>query len=67
MSEKSKRSVVKSLTWRVTATLTTTGLVYFFTGDLEIAATVSVIEVIVKLILYFVHERVWLNIKWGSN
>ncbi|OEF99785.1 hypothetical protein BHF71_01000 [Vulcanibacillus modesticaldus] len=54
-----KRSVLKTISWRVVATLTTLGLVYSATGKLEIAGAVAGIEVILKMVLYYAHERVW--------
>jgi uncharacterized membrane protein len=60
------RSVFKTVTWRVIATLTTTSLVYIFTGELALAAEVGLIEVILKLIFYYIHERTWGSIDWGQ-
>lgn len=53
------RSVLKTLTWRVIATVTTIGLVYLFFGKLETAAAVGGIEVVLKVLFYFLHERAW--------
>ncbi len=63
--ESGKRSFVKMLSWRVWATLTTMILVYIFVGKIEVALTVGVLEVIAKMILYYVHERFWDRIKRG--
>ena len=37
----------------------------FFSGDMVMAGRIGVLEVIVKLILYYSHERVWNVINWG--
>jgi len=67
MKEKRSRSIVKTISWRIIATLTTTILVYIFTVDFSIAIKVGLLEIISKLIFYYLHERVWNNIKWGSH
>jgi len=61
------RSVVKGLVWRVLATLATIALVYGFTGKPMIAMEVGGLEVIVKLLLYYGHERAWNTIQWGRR
>ncbi|MEN8249588.1 MAG: DUF2061 domain-containing protein [Bacteroidota bacterium] len=59
------RSVVKTISWRVLATLTTALLVYIFTGDITIAIEVGGLEAVAKLLFYYLHERGWAYIKWG--
>ncbi len=61
------RSLAKAITWRVIATLTTVVLVYLFFGKLELAAAVGGIEVVLKLLFNFLHERAWLIIKFGRK
>ncbi|MFC1675447.1 DUF2061 domain-containing protein [Planctomycetota bacterium] len=60
-----KRSFTKSLTWRLCATITTVILVWIFVGKLSIAFSVGAVEIIVKLAVYYFHERVWNRVKWG--
>lgn len=67
LRESALRSAVKAASWRVLATLATFSLVYLWTGKLEIALSVSSLEVFLKIILYFFHERVWLRIKFGQK
>ena len=59
------RSVVKALSWRVLATLTTFGLVWIFTGEIGVALTVGGVEVVAKMLIYYGHERVWAALEWG--
>lgn len=61
------RSIFKTISWRVIATLTTTSLVYFFTGQLHLAVEVGLLEVSLKLIFYYLHERGWETIAWGQE
>ncbi len=61
------RAVIKTLSWRLLATLTTILLVYIFVGKVEIAAAVGGLEVITKLVLYYFHERAWNKIHLGKH
>ncbi len=67
MTETHTRSLVKGLSWRVIATLTTTLLVYIYTGNLALTAKVGVLDTLLKLAFYFGHERTWNNVKWGKG
>jgi uncharacterized membrane protein len=62
-----KRIIVKTLTWRVTASLTTFVIAWVLTGDLLIGATIGSIEAIAKIFLYYFHERIWNNISWSKS
>jgi len=59
------RSVTKGVTWRIIASLTTMGLVFAFTDDLVLMAEVGVLEVLAKLLFYYLHERAWDAAAWG--
>ena len=63
--ETHQRSVIKAISWRIWATITTMTIVFLFTGKLELAASVGVFDVISKLILYFIHERLWNKLRFG--
>ena len=62
-----KRTIVKTLTWRVTASLTTFIIAWALTGDLLIGVSIGSIEAITKIFLYYFHERIWNNIKWAKS
>ena len=53
------RSWLKAITYRITGTLTTALLVYLLTGDLKIALAIGAIEPLVKIVIYYLHERAW--------
>ena len=65
--EQKRRSIIKTISWRIWATLTTTALVFLFVGEVKIALTIGGIEVVVKMILYFLHERWWNRIRFGKK
>ncbi len=65
--ESAIRSVLKAISWRVIATLTTTLLVYAFTGRTDIAVTVGLLEAVTKIVLYYFHERLWNRLSVGRQ
>ena len=60
-----KRTVVKSITWRVIATTTTIIAVYTYTNDWRIAATSGIVANVIKTALYYIHERLWNRSSFG--
>ena len=62
-----RRSLAKSLTWRVIAVISTFGIGYAMTGSLSFAASLTIVSYVINFILYYVHERVWLGIDWGRR
>lgn len=73
------RSLAKTLTWRIIATADTFILTFlsatYLAADLGItsdqatglAATVAALELVTKLALYYLHERGWARLNWGTN
>ncbi len=54
-----RRSLAKALSWRVLATATTFVVSLIVTGSMAFAGSISAIEVVAKVVLYYAHERVW--------
>ncbi|MBT4153074.1 MAG: DUF2061 domain-containing protein [Candidatus Magasanikbacteria bacterium] len=63
MADSHKRSLAKTISWRVIASLTTMALVYLFTGEISTMLEVGAIEVVAKMLFYYLHERFWSHIK----
>ena len=61
------RSLVKTITWRIIGSLDTMFISYLITGSFEMGLAIGGIEVISKMVLYFLHERVWQHINYGKN
>jgi adenylylsulfate kinase len=59
------RSIVKAISWRIVATLTTMLLVFMFTGNLVVSGGVGLTELLSKILIYYVHERVWNALDFG--
>ena len=54
-----KRHLAKTISWRIIGTLDTMILSAIITGSWTIGLTTGGIEVLTKMILYFLHERAW--------
>jgi uncharacterized membrane protein len=57
------RSLVKGFTWRIIATTTTTVIAWLVTGQLEAAFRIGIFEFFTKLLIYYIHERIWTRIR----
>ena len=63
MNDKSyKRHIAKTLTWRIVATCDTIFLSWLITGNPLLGLKIGMIEVVTKMVLYFLHERAWFRI-----
>ena len=62
-----KRSFIKSITWRIFASLDTFIIAWFVTGKSSWAGTIAVLEILTKTFLYYFHERGWNYIFWGKK
>jgi uncharacterized membrane protein len=60
-----KRHIAKTITWRIVGTVDTFLLSWFITGDPYTGLKIGLSEVLTKMILYYLHERVWFNVKAG--
>jgi uncharacterized membrane protein len=67
MKETTKRSIVKALTYRFWQSLNTFLISLLITGRIDMAAAIVSIEVVVKIVIYFFHERIWGKIDWGMK
>ncbi|HNO71036.1 MAG TPA: DUF2061 domain-containing protein [Bacteroidia bacterium] len=65
MKEKYVRSVLKGITWRITGTVDTIVIAFVLTGKISHAmSSIGGVEVATKIVLYYLHERIWSKIKW---
>jgi len=67
MAERVYRTVIKTSSWRFFATIDTVIISYLVTGSLVMASTIATIEVVTKLLLYYIHERAWNRVVFGRN
>ena len=65
--EKHRRSVAKAVSWRVTGTVDTFVISWLVTGDARLAGGIASVEVLTKMVLYYLHERAWSRVGWGRS
>jgi uncharacterized membrane protein len=54
-----KRHILKTISWRILGTMDTILLSWFITGSWKLGLSIGGVEVITKMVLYFLHERAW--------
>lgn len=57
-----KRHIAKTITWRLVGTIDTIVISWFITGNPLTGLKIGLAEVTTKMILYYLHERVWFKI-----
>ena len=67
MSDTNTRSLVKTISWRITGSLSTFIISYIISGDFKGAGSIAVIQITANTILYYGHERIWNLIGWGRS
>ncbi len=60
------RSLFKAMSWRLIGTLDTIFISYLWTGHGKQALAIGGSEVVTKVGLYYVHERIWARIPLGT-
>jgi uncharacterized membrane protein len=63
------RTIAKTISWRLVASGTTFVVVFLAFGKdkaLSVIAAVIGVEAIAKMVIYFIHERLWENVDWGK-
>ena len=65
IEETKKRSIAKTISFRVIATIITFILVLLFTKDFQVAFSVGLVDASTKTIIYYYHERWWDHVHWG--
>ena len=55
----SKRHIAKTITWRIIGTLDTMLLSWFISNDVTVGIQIGFFELVTKMVLYYMHERLW--------
>ena len=61
-----KRSVVKSITWRVIGVIILGIISYLITGNWKEMTIITLLFHGIRLIMYYYHERLWERVSWGK-
>lgn len=59
MASTKTRSLVKGITWEVIGLL----VLYFISQSI----TISIIYFAVRIVVFYIHERIWKQIRWGKK
>ena len=66
LHESRLRSLLKAISYRIIGTITTASIALVVTGDAAAAIAIGVVEPIAKIVIYYVHERVWQHVPLGT-
>jgi uncharacterized membrane protein len=67
MIETHRRTIARMISYRITAWSFTVSYTWLFTGDIGTATGFATALHILLSIDYYIHERIWLKIKWGRE
>lgn len=68
MKDKShKRHIAKTITWRIVGTIDTIILSWIISGNPFTGLKIGFAEVITKMFLYYLHERIWFKINVSND
>jgi len=67
MKETRKRSITKSVTWRIICIIVSIFTAFLLTGKWDISVAIGTVYNVITMILYYFHERVWNRIKWETE
>jgi uncharacterized membrane protein len=62
-----RRALAKAIVWRFVGSLDTFLLSLLITGNGRYAVSIATAEAATKIVLYYIHERVWRRIPWGRH
>jgi uncharacterized membrane protein len=63
--ERHWRSIAKAISWRAVGTIDTMIISYLITGRIKLAVSIGCVELFTKILLFYLHERVWQRIPYG--
>jgi adenylylsulfate kinase len=65
--DSNSRSIAKAISYRLLGSISTGLIVLYFSGDMKISLGVGALDVVAKIGLYFLHERLWNYIQFGRQ
>jgi len=67
MNDSHKRSIIKSLVWRIIGIFWLGGITWLFTRNLIQMSSITFIHHGIFLIVFYLHERAWNSLLWKSK
>lgn len=65
--DSNSRSIAKAVSYRLLGSIVTAFIVYAFSGNAKVSAGVGALDIVAKLALYYLHERLWNHISFGRQ
>jgi len=62
MSSSKRRSIIKAITYRLLSSFVTCLILYFFFRDASLSISVGLVDLLLKIVVFYVHERIWVKI-----
>jgi len=66
MASTYERSLIKGVIWETFSFLITLTAVYLVYGDFRLALRFNIVLTFIKMFFFFLHERVWKDVRWGK-
>ena len=66
MKETRKRSIAKSILWRIICIIVSVFVSFILTARWDLAVAIGTLYNIITMVLYYFHERVWNRVNWGK-
>jgi adenylylsulfate kinase len=63
--ETNSRSIAKAVSYRVLGSASTAGIVFLMSHRVNLSLGVGLLDGVVKIAMYFLHERIWNYIDFG--
>lgn len=60
------RSILKAVTWRAGGTAVTFAVAWILTRELTLAAGIGLLDTVIKIGAFYVHERIWNRVSFGK-
>ncbi|HRZ86031.1 MAG TPA: DUF2061 domain-containing protein [Candidatus Paceibacterota bacterium] len=66
MSSTKKRSLIKGITWEIFSFIVTLIALFLVYGNIILSIKFAFGLSLIKIIFFFIHERLWKKVKWGK-
>lgn len=67
MKESLKRTIVKTITYRMISGSIVFSLSYLFSENVRISLNISLSQIMLQTLIYFIYDRIWNKIKWEKK
>ena len=61
------RSIIKAVSWRAGGTVVTCLVAWFLTGSLDLATRIGIVDTVIKIGAFYIHERFWNKVDFGKQ